>query len=261
MSAAATKPASDLARSGYLPRLPSWSATSVPGLRLELEADHLELGVGIDLPGGGQELHVGEIRRQAEAPRELGDVVRVAREALDLDHAIVLLERREPQALGIPARIVDGSRVIAAKLGEDVGIDGGAVAVGENARQLEQHRRRPAARLLKLGDGFFSRAEGLELGFDLGVVRHGLLDLLDLAVKLVVLAHLPRQLLAFDLMDEEEDDDLGDDDAEHGEQPALIDLRAAPDFSFLREKVDANHERFSLSLRIASPRATASCGP
>src|SRR6185436_2749816 len=110
-------PTSDFATTGYLPRLPSWScATSVPRLRLQLEADHFELGLGVDFLVGGQELHVGEVGRQREAAGELGDVVGVSGEAFDFHDAIVLLERREPQAFRIPARVVDGGRVVAAEL-------------------------------------------------------------------------------------------------------------------------------------------------
>src|SRR5258708_39916648 len=92
-SAAKRNPTSDLPSRGYFPRLPSWScATSVPHLRLQLEADHFELRFRVGRPVGGQELDVGEVSGQVEAARELRDVVTIARQALDLHKAIVLLE-------------------------------------------------------------------------------------------------------------------------------------------------------------------------
>src|SRR5262245_33371922 len=153
-------PTSDFATTEYLPRLPSWScATSVPRLRLQLEADHLELELGVAFLVDEHTLHVREVARARETTSELGSIVRITRQAFDLHDAVVLLERSEPKTLGIPARVVDGRRVVAAELSEHVGIDRRSVTAREHARHLEQHGDRAAARLLKLGDRLLARAK------------------------------------------------------------------------------------------------------
>ncbi len=114
---------------------------------------------------------------------------------------------------------------------------------------------------MQLLDGVFASAQRFELGLDLGVVGHRLFDLLDLGGNLGVLAHLFGELVPFDLVHEKEEHDLGNHDAQDNEQPPLVGLGAALRLALLREQVDANQARFSLSFRIDNPSATASCGP
>src|SRR5690349_3687681 len=234
-------------------------ATSVPRLGLKLEVDHLELAVLVRRFGSGKQLDVGEIHGEAETPSQLRDIVAVAGEALDFDDAIRLGEAREPEPLGIPRGVEHRGRVVAPELRQEIGIDAGAAPFGHDAGQLEQHRGRPRARLLQLGNGFFAGAQHFELRFDFAMIRYRLFDLLDLPPELGVGAHLRGELVAFHLMKEDEADDLDHHRTEDDEKPTLVGLCGALDLALLGQKVDANQERFSLSLRMARPSATASC--
>src|SRR5690606_14025327 len=102
--------------------------------------------------------------------------------------------------------------------------------------------------------------EHLERLLDLLVVRHERADVLDLALEHRVLPRLLLELLDLRLVEEEERDDLEDHDAERDEQPALARLGRGPAGAAPpRQQVDADHERFSRSLRIASPSETQHC--
>src|SRR6185436_19514950 len=73
------------------------------------------------------------------------------------------------------------------------------------------------------------------------------------------------ELILLRLVDEEEGDDLDDEHAEDDGEPqlpaALAGLGDGPALArlLLREQVDANHTRRSLSQRSARPRATTIC--
>src|SRR5512132_1910407 len=86
-------------RSSEEPPAGAWGlgAISVPDLQLQREVDDLELGVLLGLLLSGEERHVVEVRRELEPLGQLGDVVAVAREALEAHGAIGLEVAREPE--------------------------------------------------------------------------------------------------------------------------------------------------------------------
>src|SRR6266542_2849557 len=253
------KPTDNFAARGYRPRVSS--ATSIPRFGLQLEANELELRVRVGHFRGREQLDVGKVNGQSEPTSELGHVVTIASEAFDFDDAVGFLKRGEPQALRIPPGIVDRGGIVLAQLGEHVGVDGRSVPGSEHARKLEQHGRRSTARVLQLVDRVLAGAQNLELRFDVGVIGERLFDLLDLARELRVRAHLPRELVALHLVEQKEKNDFENEYPEDDEEPSLVRIDGASRFAFLREQIDANQDRFSRSLRIDRPSATASWGP
>src|SRR5690606_12722016 len=226
--------------------------------RLERKPNELELGFGIDVAPRRQEPHVREVVGEAHAASELADVFAVTRQPGDAHPALFLLEAQDPEPPRIPPGSDRGERVVPLDLHQPIRVDARTASRRENARELEQDRRRPGPRGLELLDRLLASAELGELFLHGGVLRDGLLDLLDLRADLAVLPLLRVELLDLHPVEHEEEDDLEEHSDEDGREPGLAALLAlgAP---LLGEQVDANHAaRASRSLRMLSPSATDS---
>src|SRR5262249_39494836 len=136
-------------------------------------------------------------------------------------------------------------------------------ALREHVRELEERGRGAGARRLELLDGFLAVAQLLELRLDLVVVGDLLLDRVDLALRVLVLAQDGGELVLLDLLDEEADGDRGDDRAEDAEHPELGRIAgagcAARRLLAIGQQVYADHCRRSLSQRRERPSATTIC--
>jgi hypothetical protein len=87
------------------------------------------------------------------------------------------------------------------------------------------------------------------------------IDLVDLALDLRVGLLLSLQLFVGLLVEKKEPYDFEQHDAEHDEKPLGTGLRCTGSSALVGQEVDPDHVRFSLSLRIARPKATQSCDP
>src|ERR1700690_294713 len=147
VSAEVPRPAPIFAYGGTLPNTDcvEGSATLVPHLRRELEAEELLMRLLVDDFRSREQFDFGEIIAGLEPSFELAHVFAVAREPSQLHRALRLQVRSEPEPAGVPVRVVDLGGVVALELLEPVAVGRGTAARGEHVGELEQRRGWPCA--------------------------------------------------------------------------------------------------------------------